>query len=65
MPKRLVKVAKELNVGTSTIVEYLNNNGFDVSNKPTAKITDEMYDILAQNFSNSILFIKCRNHNHC
>ena len=38
MPKRLVKVAKELNVGTSTIVEYLNNNGFEVSNKPTAKI---------------------------
>jgi len=43
MAKRLVKVAKELNVGTSTIVEYLVNNGFEIDNKPTAKVSDEMY----------------------
>ncbi|WMX15188.1 translation initiation factor IF-2 [Aureispira sp. CCB-E] len=54
MSKRLVKVAKELNVGTKTIVEFLNDNGFSVSNKPTAKISDEMYDALAKNFQNSI-----------
>lgn len=54
MSKRLVKVAKELNVGTKTIVEFLNGNGFSVSNKPTAKISDEMYDALAKNFQNSI-----------
>ncbi|BDS14638.1 translation initiation factor IF-2 [Aureispira anguillae] len=54
MSKRLVKVAKELNVGTKTIVEFLNGNGFAVSNKPTAKISDEMYDALAKNFQNSI-----------
>ena len=54
MSKRLVKVAKELNVGTKTIVEFLNDNGFSVSNKPTAKISDEMYDALAKKFQNSI-----------
>ena len=54
MSKRLVKVAKELNVGTKTIVEFLNGNGFSVSNKPTAKISDEMYDALARNFQKSI-----------
>ncbi len=54
MSKRLVKVAKELNVGTKTIVEFLNGNGFSVSNKPTAKISDEMYDALAKNFQKSI-----------
>ena len=54
MSKRLVKVAKELNVGTKTIVEFLNSNGFSVSNKPTAKISDEMYSVLAKNFQNSI-----------
>jgi translation initiation factor IF-2 len=54
MSKRLVKVAKELNVGTKTIVEFLNGNGFSVSNKPTAKISDEMYNALAKNFQNSI-----------
>ena len=32
------------NVGTKTIVEFLNGNGFSVSNKPTAKISDEMYE---------------------
>ncbi len=53
MSKRLVKVAKELNVGTSTIVEYLINNGFDIDNKPTAKVTDEMYSKLLEEFSNS------------
>lgn len=54
MSKRLVKVAKELNVGTKTIVEFLNGNGFSVSNKPTAKISDDMYNALAKNFQNSI-----------
>ena len=54
MPKRLVKVAKELNVGTSTIVDHLQNNGYEIDNKPTAKITDEMYDELLKEFSTSI-----------
>ncbi len=54
MPQRLVKVAKELNVGTATIVEYLHGTGFEIENKPTAKVTDEMYDKLVQEFSSSI-----------
>lgn len=54
MAKRLVKIAKELNVGTSTIVEYLENNGFVVENKPTAKIADDMYALLLKEFSNSM-----------
>ena len=54
MSKRLVKVAKELNVGTETIVNFLVENGYSVSNKPTVKISDEMFDLLAKNFSTSI-----------
>ena len=54
MNKRLVKVAKELNVGTSTIVEHLTSKGFELENKPTAKISDEMYDELIQEFQGSI-----------
>ncbi len=54
MSKRLVKVAKELNVGTKTIVEFLNEKGFEVSNKPTAKVSDEMYEVLAVKFKGSI-----------
>lgn len=54
MSQRLVKIAKELNVGTSTIVDYLRNNGFEIENKPTAKVSDEMYETLLRQFSNSI-----------
>lgn len=54
MSRRLVKIAKELNVGTTTIVDYLNNNGFDIENKPTAKVTDEMYTELLKEFQKSI-----------
>ena len=54
MAKRLVKIAKELNVGTTTIVDHLNNKGFDIENKPTAKISDEMYDELLKEFQKSI-----------
>lgn len=54
MSRRLVKIAKELNVGTTTIVEHLTNRGFDIENKPTANITDEMYNELLREFSKSI-----------
>ena len=54
MAQRLVKIAKELNVGTTTIVEHLKNSGFEVENKPTAKISDEMYSELLKEFSTEI-----------
>ncbi len=54
MAKRLVKIAKELNVGTATIVEHLVNSGFEIENKPTAKVSEEMYSELLKEFSKSI-----------
>ena len=54
MAKRLVKIAKELNVGTGTIVEFLTANGFEIDNKPTAKISEEMYGELLKEFRKSI-----------
>jgi len=54
MPKRLVKIAKELNVGTTTIVDYLSSIGFEVENKPTAKVSDEMIDELLKEYSGSM-----------
>ena len=54
MAYKLFKIAKELNVGTSTIVEYLHSQDIEIVNKPTAKISDEMYDMLIGRFSNSI-----------
>ncbi|MEL6986629.1 MAG: translation initiation factor IF-2, partial [Bacteroidota bacterium] len=54
MPKRLVKIAKELNVGTTTIVDYLSSIGFEIENKPTAKVSDEMIDELMKEYSSSM-----------
>ena len=53
MAKRLVAVAKELNVGTGTIVEFLQTKGFSIDNKPTSKITEQMEDELLKKFQKS------------
>jgi translation initiation factor IF-2 len=54
MEKRLVKIAKELNVGTTTIVEFLHEKGYEIENKPTAWISDEMHTVLVKEFQKSI-----------
>lgn len=54
MARRLVKIAKELNVGTGSIVDHLRKNGFEIDNKPTAQVSDEMYEILLTEFQNSM-----------
>ena len=55
MAKRnLVKTASELNVATTTIVNFLTENSFEITNKPNAKISDEMYAALVQKFQGSI-----------
>ena len=48
--KRLSKVARELNVGISTIVEFLNSQNKEVSSNPNTKIGEELYMLLLQEF---------------
>ena len=48
--KRLSKVARELNVGISTIVEFLSSQNKDVSSNPNTKIGEELYMLLLQEF---------------
>ena len=52
--KRLVKVAKEFNVGIGTIVDFLKENGFEIEKKPTSKVTDEMYPVLLKEFETNM-----------
>ena len=54
MAKRLIKLAKELNIGTSTVVEFLTEKGFEVENKPTTKLSDDMVNALTAEFSSSM-----------
>lgn len=53
MTKLLIKVATEFNMGLTAIVEYLISKGFEVDNRPTSKITDEMYGELLKEFISS------------
>ncbi len=49
----LLKIAKEFNVATTTIVDFLISKGFSIENKPNAKVSDEMYDALGKEFKGS------------
>src|SRR5688572_24219550 len=51
---RLVKVANELNVGTHTIIEHLKKAGHEVEDKPTAKLTEDMYVLLLKEFQKDV-----------
>src|SRR5688572_16228196 len=48
---RLGKAASEFNVSTQTIIESLQKKGFAIENKPTAKLTEEMYNYISGLFS--------------
>lgn len=48
--QRLSKVAKELNVGISTIVEFLHKKGFDIDVNPNTKVSEEMFAILSKEY---------------
>jgi translation initiation factor IF-2 len=49
----LFKVAKEFNVATSTVVEFLSYKGYNIENKPNAKVDDQMYALLELEFKGS------------
>lgn len=48
--KRLSKVAKELNVGLSNIVEFLADKGHVIDKNPNAKIPSDLYALLLKEF---------------
>lgn len=52
MAIRIGKVSRELNVGASTLVEFLHKKGFqDVTEDLNQKLTDEQYNMLIEGFS--------------
>jgi translation initiation factor IF-2 len=48
--KRLSKVAREFNIGTSTIVDFLGKKGISIENNPNAKISENAYELLYKEF---------------
>jgi translation initiation factor IF-2 len=49
-PKRLNKVAKELNVSVSTIVDFLASKGHPIDANPNAKVEENIYSLLLSEF---------------
>lgn len=47
---RLAKAAGEFNVAISHMVELLKSKGFAIENKPTSKLSEEMYNLLLKEY---------------
>ena len=52
---RLSQVARKLNIGKDTIVDFLSNKGHEVENNPNAKINGDQYNMLAREFASSAM----------
>lgn len=51
MTIRLNKVTRDLNVGITTVVDFLQKKGYTVEANPNTKITEEQYAALIKEFS--------------
>ena len=51
MTIRLNKVTRDLNVGITTVVKFLQKKGYTIEASPNAKITEEQYAVLVKEFS--------------
>ena len=51
MTIRLNKVTRDLNVGITTVVEFLQKKGYTIEANPNTKITDDQYDLLVKEFT--------------
>ena len=47
---RIFQLAKDLEISTTTIVDFLNKNGFKIENNPNGKLSKEQSDIIFKNF---------------
>ncbi len=47
---RLNKVLRELNISLDRAVEYLDSKGIEIEKRPTTKISDEVYQVLSDEF---------------
>ena len=50
---RLGQVARKLNVGRNTIIEFLHNKGFEIDSNPNTKINEELFSLLESAFQDS------------
>lgn len=51
MARRLSKIAKELNIGVSTIANFLINRGYECEENPNEKIEEDKFEFIKNNIS--------------
>jgi translation initiation factor IF-2 len=51
---RLSKLAREFNVGITTIVDFLKKKGHDIESNPNTKVAPELYELLTKEYSSDI-----------
>ena len=51
--RKLFQVAKELNLAHTTLMEFLNSNGFDTPKKHLSPVTQDMYEEIVKKFDQS------------
>ncbi len=51
---RLSKIAREFNVGISTIVDFLHKKGHKIDADPNSKVAPDLYDLLVKEYSSDL-----------
>ena len=51
--KRLSKIARELNVGISSLVDHLKEKGVEIESSPNTKVDEDVYGILLEEFADA------------
>lgn len=51
---RLSKLAREFNVGITTIVDFLKKKGFEIESNPNTKVAPELFEILSKEYSSDV-----------
>ncbi|MDR0538175.1 MAG: translation initiation factor IF-2 [Tannerellaceae bacterium] len=54
MPVKLIQVSKDLRLGISTVVEYLQKHGHAVENNPNVRISNEQFLLLIKEFGKAL-----------
>ena len=52
---RLSQVARKLNVGSTTILDFLKGKGHEVESSPNSKITNEQFELLSKEYASSVI----------
>ncbi|MBR3871832.1 MAG: hypothetical protein IKJ22_03760 [Paludibacteraceae bacterium] len=55
MSKRLSKISRELNIGISTIAEFLNRNGYKCEEDPAENVSEEIVEFIKNNIESYLI----------